>query len=131
MAFTCINEIEIEGGTDEERGRAASIVLVSDSVDEDSSSRDVRGQTIVLRFQSIDDLPEGELASIAAEFPGLAFTLLYFSLDGEFFGYTRTGAKGEAAESEDFDDATRDTVGHRHDGDGIAFVRERYGLPRA
>ena len=57
--------------------------------------------------------------------------MLYFSIDGEFFGYSRSGAGGEGAESEDFGEDTRETVGRRFDGNGIAFVRERYGLRRA
>jgi hypothetical protein len=131
MAFTCVNEIEIDGGSEDERRRASDLILAADSADEDSASREERDLVLTLRFGSADGLPEEELASLAAQFPGLSFTLAYFSLDGEFFGYARAGAGGEAAESEDFDELTRDAVGRRHDGDGIAFVRERFGLARA
>jgi hypothetical protein len=131
VAFTCVNEIEIEGGSEEERRKAAKLILAADSADEDSASRAEGGASLTLRFESVDGLPEGELASLAAQFPGFSFTLAYFSLDGEFFGYAKAGAGGEAAESEDFDEGTRDAVGRRHDGDGIAFVRARFGLSRA
>jgi hypothetical protein len=130
MGFTCLNEIEIACGSEEERRRTADLVLAFDSVDEDSSSREERGQIIVLRFESVDDLPEDELALLAAQFPDLSFTLVYFSLDGEFFGYAKTGASGTAADSEDFAEDTRDIVGRRYDGDGIAFVRARYSFAR-
>jgi hypothetical protein len=138
MAFTCINEIEISGGGEKERGAAAALVLATESADEDSASRAEAESRLVLRFESVDGLPEEELASIAPQFPGLSFTLVYFSLDGEFFGYARAGelwpdgALGPSAEAEsaDLDDDARDMVGRRHDGDGIAFVKERYDLPR-
>jgi hypothetical protein len=131
MAFTCVNEIGIEGGSEAERRRAAELILAADSADEDSASRDEGGAFLALRFESVDGLPESELASLASGFPGLSFTMLYFSIDGEFFGYSKAGACGEAAESEDFDEDTRDAVGKRYDGDGIAFVRARFGLRRA
>jgi hypothetical protein len=131
MGFTCDNEIEIYGGSEDERRRVAALILALDSVDEDSSSREERGQVLLLRFKSVDGLPESELAGFAAQFSSLSFTLVYFSLDGEFFGYAKAGAAGDGAESEDFADGTRETVGKDHDGDGIAFVRSRYALPLA
>jgi hypothetical protein len=131
VTFSCINEIEIRGGTEEERAEAAKLVFASDSADEDSGSSRTGDMALVLRFESVDGLPEAELAAIAAEFPGLSLTLAYFSLDGEFYGYARAGAGGEAAESEDFEEGTREEVGKDHDGDGIAFVKARYGLERA
>ena len=132
--FVCENEIEIIGGTEAERGRAAGLILVLDCVDEDSStSSESAGPaaSLVLRFKSVDGLPEEELVALAPQFPELSFTLVYFSLDGEFFGYARSGAGGQAAESDDLDEAARELVGRRHDGDGLAFVRARYSLPRA
>ena len=67
---------------------------------------------------------------MAPQFPGLAFTLAYFSLDGEFYGYAKAGTEGSAAESSDFAEDTRDIVGRRYDGDRIAFVRAVYSLAR-
>lgn len=131
MAFTCVNEVEIEGGSADERRKASELILAADSADEDSAFREERGSVLTLRFDSVDGLPEAELSSLAAGFPGLSFTMPYFSLDGEFFGYSRAGAGGEGAESEDFDEDTREAVGRRFDGDGLAFVKERYGLRRA
>ena len=137
MTFTCDCEIEISGGTEEDRQKAAALLLEVDSVDEDSVSRWEGAQkesgnsgprTLVLRFESVDGLPEDELVSIAPQFPDLSLTLIYFSLDGEFFGYAKAGAGGLAAESQDFVQDTRDIAGKRHDGDGIAFVREAYSL---
>jgi hypothetical protein len=128
MAFSCVNEVGIEGGSAEERRKAAELILAADSADEDSASRAEGGAGLTLRFESRDGLPEDQLSSLAAQFPGLSFAMLYFSLDGEFFGYAKAGAGGEAAESEDLDEEARDAVGRRNDGDGIAFVRERYGL---
>ena len=139
MTFTCDCEIEISGGTEEDRQKAAALLLAVDSVDENSVSRREAAQkergnsgsrTLVLRFESVDGLPEDELVSIAPQFPDLSLTLIYFSLDGEFFGYARAGAVGPAAESEDFAEDTRDIVGRRHEGDGIAFVRQAYSLER-
>jgi hypothetical protein len=132
MAFTCRNEIVIRGGSEEERRRAAALILAVDSVDEDSASRDERPQALVLRLESVDGLPEDELRALAPQFPELSFTLIYFSLDGEFYGYARLQPAGEgaaeAAESEDFGEDTRDLVGRRYDGDVIAFVRGAFGL---
>jgi hypothetical protein len=130
MAFTCRNEIEILGGTEAERGKAADLVLAADCVDEDSAERGGTGSRLSLRLDSQDGLPEEELASIAAQFPGLSFTLVYFSLDGEFFGYAKLGASGGAAESADFAEDTRELVGRRYDGDGLAFVRANYAIER-
>ncbi len=132
MGFTCMNEIEIRGGTEAERGAAASLILAVETVDEESASREERASSLDLRFESVDGLPEDEVAAIAPQFPSLSFTLVYYSLDGEFYGYARSGAGGEAAaESEDFGEGTRDEIGRRHDGDGLAFVRAAYGLRRA
>jgi hypothetical protein len=146
MAFTCVNELEISGGSEEERRAASALVLAAESADEgtamlretEPAASGASGQAaplLVLRFQSVDGLPEEELAAMAPQFPALSFTLAYFSLDGEFFGYAKTGAGDSgpgaaAAESADFADDTRDIVGRRHDGDGIAFVKETYGLLR-
>lgn len=140
MAFTCVNEIEISGGSAEERGAAAALVLAVDCADEDSASREEvaagargagprgagrGGDALVLRFESADGIPEDELLAIAPQFPGLAFSLVYFSLDGEFYGCARAGA---AAESADFDEGTRELVGRRYEGDGIAFAKAALGL---
>lgn len=131
MAFSCRNEIEIAGGTEDERRAAAALLLAADCVDEDSASRSERGSSMALRFESVDGLPEEELKALAPQFPALAFTLVYFSQDGEFYGYAKAGAAGGEAESDDFDQGTRDTVARRYDGDRIAFVRAAYALSRA
>jgi hypothetical protein len=131
MAFTCDNEIEIDGGDAAERRAAANLVLASESVDEDSARRVESGGSLILRATSVDGLPEEELASLAIQFPGLSLTLVYFSKDGEFYGYAKAGPEESAAESDDFDEDTLDLVGRRHDGDGIAFARSRYSLGRA
>jgi hypothetical protein len=131
MAFVCLNEIEIQGGTVEERRRAAALVLAIDCVNEGAASQRETEARLSLRLESVDGLPEEELSSLASQFPDLSFTLVYFSLDGEFFGYARMGAAGEAAESADFSEDTRDIVGRRYDGDGLAFVRASYSLARA
>lgn len=131
MAFTCIDDIEIRGGAEDERRKAAAIILAAECVDEDSASRAERPDRLVLRLESVDGLPEDELAELAAQFPGLSFTLAYISLDGEFYGYTKVGPEGAGAESEDFADDTRDLIGRRHDGDVIAFVKATYGLDGA
>jgi hypothetical protein len=129
MAFVCLNEIEILGGASPERAKAAELILAFASVDELSLSRREEGEGFLrLRVESEDGLPEEELAALAPQFPELSFTLVYFSLDGEFYGYARRGAAGEAAESADFDEGTRDLVGRGHEGDGIAFVRSSYRL---
>jgi hypothetical protein len=138
MAFTSTNEIEILGGTEAERAAAAALVLGVDCVDEaTASTRDAaRAEPgkeprpfLLLKFESVDGLPEQELGPIAAEFPSLAFTLTYYSRDGEFFGYAKVGAEGDEAASEDFDEGTSDIVGRRYEGDRLAFVRERFDLP--
>jgi len=131
MSFSCCNEIEIAGGTPDERRASAALVLAADSVDEGSSSLTERPSSVILRFDSVDGLPEEELQSLAPQFPSLAFTLVYFSQDGEFYGYARAGAAGSEAESDDFDQETRDIVARRHDGDRIAFVKAAYALSRA
>jgi hypothetical protein len=128
MGFTSDNEISIVGGSEVERRRAALLFLAPDCVDEDSLSQGERPDALVLRFDSVDGLPEADLAFIAAQFPELSFALAYFSKDGEFFGYARAGAGGEAAESDDLDEALWEEVGRRHNGDGIAFVKEQYSL---
>jgi hypothetical protein len=138
MAFTCVDEIEISGGSEEERRRAAALILSAESVDEDSVSQREALQTggtqprpsLLLRLESVDGLPEEEIQALAPQFPDLSFTLVYFSLDGEFFGYAKVGAAGVEAESEDFAEDTREIVGRRHDGDGIAFARAAFPLAR-
>ncbi|MGA2547097.1 MAG: AraC family transcriptional regulator [Rectinemataceae bacterium] len=138
MVFTCVDEIEISGGSEEERRRAAALILAAESVDEGRASRretlQARGAqprpSLLLRLESVDGLPEEEIQALAPQFPDLSFTLVYFSLDGEFFGYAKVGAAGGAAESEDFAEDTREIVGRRHDGDGIAFVRAAFSLAR-
>ena len=127
MGFTCEIEVEVEGGAEAERRGAARLMLAAESADEDGAAQTEAGSTLRLRFKSVDGLPESELSSLAAEFPGLAFTMRYLSLDGEFYGYAKAGAGGEAAESEDFGEGTREELGRRFDGDGIAFVKDRYG----
>jgi hypothetical protein len=128
MGFTCDDEFEIRGGSAEDRRAAAALIIALDCVDEDSVSRAERDEALVLRLKSVDGLPENELMALAPQFPALSFTLVYFSLDGEFFGYARAGASGEGGDSEDFAEDTRDQVARRYDGDRIAFVRASFGL---
>lgn len=130
MGFTSTNGIEIRGGLAGDRRRAAELLLASESAGEEGVSQSETEASLFLRFESSDDLPEGQMAELAAQFPELSFELVYFSLDGEFYGYAKCGAEGEAAESEDFEDNTRDLVARRHDGDRIAFVRARFSLDR-
>jgi hypothetical protein len=128
MGFTCENAIVIRGGAEAERRAAASLLLAADSIDEDSVSRMDLPSELSLRCASVDGLPEEDISALALQFPSLSFELLYFSKDGEFYGYARRGSGGEAAESADFDEKTLDEVGRRHDGDGIAFARAAFGL---
>lgn len=139
MTFTCSNEIEVVGGTEAERAAAVALVLAVDSVDEATVSTrkveragpgEVPRPFLLARFDSIDGLPEEELGPIAALFPSLAFTLVYYSQDGEFYGYARAGAGDNDAASEDFAADTADIVGRRYDGDRLAFVKERFDLER-
>jgi hypothetical protein len=129
MGFTCINAIEIAGGSAEERRKAAELLLAADYADEETATMRDGGDSLELRYETEDGLPEDELPPLAMQFPDLSLSLAYLSLDGEFYGYARAGRGGESAESEDFDEGTREALGRRHDGDVIAFVRERYGLP--
>jgi hypothetical protein len=139
MAFTCMDDIEISGGSEEERRKAAAIILAAESVDEGTVSQreTVHAKietgsppSLLLRFESVDGLPEEDLQALVPLFPALSFTLVYFSLDGEFYGYAKAGAAGSAAESRDFAEDTRDIVGRRYDGDRIAFVRSVFSLAR-
>ncbi len=130
MGFTSTNGIEIRGGFASDRRRAAEILLAAESAHEDGVSERETESSLYLRYDSSDDLPEGQMAELAAQFPELSFELAYFSLDGEFYGYAKCGAEGEAAESEDFEEDTRDLVARRHDGDRLAFVRARFSLDR-
>lgn len=138
MVFTCSNEIEISGGSQADRLAAAALILAIDSVDEstaksrgaeESGAGGESRPVLLVTLESVDGLPEKELGAIAAQFPALAFTLVYYSRDGEFYGYAKAGAEGDAAESEDFAEDTADTVGRRYDGDRLGFVRATYGLP--
>jgi hypothetical protein len=128
MAFNCDCELEIGGGTEADRRAAAGLVLAADCVDEGGASRNAGASSILLRFTSVDGLPEDELAAIMPQFPELSLALVYFSRNGEFYGYARMGAGGEASESEDFDEGTLETVAADYDGDGIVFVRTVFGL---
>ncbi len=128
MGFTSENEIEITGGGAPDRRRAASLLTAAESADEESAAVHEAGERLVLRCRSVDGLLEEEAQSLASQFPGLAFLALYFSKDGEFYGYSRAGSGGGDAESADFDETTLEEVGRRHDGDGLAYVRERFGL---
>jgi hypothetical protein len=133
MGFMCDNEIEIRGGEESDRRKAATLLSVLDIVDEDSLSQSESPGVLDLRFRSVDGLPEEEAMALVEQFPGVAVTLAYFSKDGEFFGYSRSGAGGEdcAADSADLEEKDLGEVGKRFEGDGIAFVRERYGLKKA
>lgn len=131
MGFVCENEIEIEGCAEAERRKAASMLSALDIIDEESLSEEERPGCLELRFQSVDGLPEEEAMALAAQFPGLAVRLAYFSKDGEFYGFSRSGPEGDSAESADLEAADLDDIGKRHNGDGIAFVREKYGLRKA
>jgi hypothetical protein len=133
MGFTCINEIEISGLAEEDRRAAAKLLLAADYANDAAASlqdsqRAAAEPSLVLRFESADGLPEEEIATVAAQFPGLSIALAYFSLDGEFYGYARAGSSGVGAESEDFEEDTREVVGRRYDGNAIAFVKARFGL---
>jgi hypothetical protein len=129
MAFTSIDEIVIGGGSVEDRRRAAALILAADSIDDGAASREEGPELLALRFESVDDLPEEAIQALSPQFPSLSFTLVYCSLDGEFFGYAKAGPSGAASESEDFSEGTRDAIGRRYDGDVIAFVRATYSLP--
>ena len=128
MSFSCLNEIEIRGGSEEDRRRAASVLSSADYVDDESLSSSASAERLLLRYESLDGLPGDELAALGRQFPELSFLLVYASLDGEFFGMERSGSGGEAVESADFDDDTRELIGRRFDGDAVAFVRSRYSL---
>lgn len=127
MSFACDCELEIQGGAEADRRTAARIILAADCVAEELGASEAE-DSVRLRFSSVDGIPEDELASAAPQFPELSFALAYFSKDGEFFGYSRTGVSGQAGESEDFDDGTLEKVASQHSGDGIAFVRSFFGL---
>jgi hypothetical protein len=133
MGFSCRNEVAIAGGKADERNKAAALIAAEESVDEDSLSREEGDGYLSLRFESVDGMPEEEISILAAQFPELAFTLVYFSRDGEFCGYAKAGRESafSGAESEDLDEAALGEVGSRYDGDGLAYVRARYGLERA
>jgi hypothetical protein len=128
MGFVCENEIALKGGTETDRKKSAEILSALDIVDEGTLVREEKPSVLVLRFASVDGLPEEEAMGLAAEFPGLGVSLVYFSKDGEFFGFSRSGPDGDAAESADLEPKDLDEVGMKHDGDGIAFVKERFGL---
>ena len=132
MGFSCENELRVLGGATSDRQAAAALIGADAGIDEESLTRETAEASLVLRFRSLDSVPEELVASVAAEFPALTLTLAYFSKDGEFFGYARlghgAGGAGNEADSEDFDDHTLDEVGRRYGGDGTAFVRARFGL---
>jgi hypothetical protein len=131
MSFTCDCELTIKGGTPEDRRAAAAVVFAADCVEHGETARRERADSLLLRFASVDGLPEDELAVAAPQFPGLGFILVYFSKDGEFHGYARAGTEGDKAESEDLDEAALEKLASVHDGDGIALARAAYGLPDA
>jgi hypothetical protein len=137
MGFSCVNELEIRGGSAEERRSAAALATALDSVDDSSPSREEAPERLVLRFESVDGLPEEGVAAIAAQFPELSFTLVYYSREGGFYGCSRTGPEGSEAMSEDLEaeagEGGQGAYGapelfERYGGDGIAFARERLGL---
>jgi hypothetical protein len=132
MAFACENEIEIRGGEADDRRKAADLLFVLDIVDESSKSQRESPDALELRFQSVDGLPEEEAMALVEQFPALDVTLVYFSKDGEFFGYARSGPGGSdcAADSADLGEKDLDELGRSFNGDGIAFVRERFGLKK-
>jgi hypothetical protein len=132
MGFVCENEIVIRGGEESNRRKAAALLFVLDIVDEDSQSQEERSDALKLRFRSIDGLPEEEAMALVEQFPGIAVSLVYFSKDGEFFGYARSGAGGDdcAADSADLEEKDLDELGRSFNGDSIAFVRERFGLKK-
>lgn len=128
MGFTCENEIEIKGGTPKDREAAALLILAAESIDEGSAKRSEGPESLVLRCLSADGIPEEETVNLAGQFPGLSLSIVYFSKDGEFYGFARTGSGGDAAESSDLEAADLDEVGKAHGGDGISFVKARFSL---
>jgi hypothetical protein len=128
MSFTCDCELQIDGGGAADRRAAADIVLAAECVRDGGATRRETADSLAVRFPSEDGLPEDELAAAAPQFPGLSFTLVYFSRDGEFYGYARASEKGEADESEDLDESALETLGSKYGGNGIAFVRAAFGL---
>ena len=103
MGFACSNELEIGSGSPEERRRAAQLVPSLEAVDESSLAASERGELNVLRFSSEDGIPEEGVIAIAAQFPELTFLLVYYSRDGGFYGYLRTGPGGTDSGSEDIE----------------------------
>lgn len=130
MGFICENKVEIRGGEEVDRRKAAMIVTALDIVDDGSLSQEEKADALELRFQSVDGLPEEEAMALVEQFPGIAVSLVYFSKDGEFFGYARSGSGGSdcAADSADLEAKDLDEVGKNFNGDGISFVRQRFGL---
>ena len=104
--------------------------------DESSLAASERGELNVLRFSSEDGIPEEGVIAIAAQFPELTFLLVYYSRDGGFYGYLRTGPGGTDSGSEDIEAQSSAEDGdyempeafERYGGDGIAFARERFDL---
>lgn len=130
MGFSCLNELELRGGSPKDREAAAALILALDSVDEEAAARTESADELTLRFPSVDDVPEGTVDDLSGRFPELALSLCYFSLDGEFYGYALRGPAGSGGDSADFGEDTRAEVGTRYDGDGIAFVKATYSLRR-
>jgi hypothetical protein len=130
MGFVCENEIVIRGGEENDRRKAADLLFVLDIVDEGSKSQEEKPDALKLCFKSVDGLPEEEAMALVEQFPGIAVSLVYFSKDGEFFGYARSGAGGDdcAADSADLEGKDLDELGRNFNGDSIAFVRGRFGL---
>jgi hypothetical protein len=128
MSFSCDCELLIEGGSPEDRRAAARLVLAADCVEDGGGAPREEPTSLSARFASADGLPEDELAAAAPQFPGLGFTLAYFSRDGEFYGYAKAGTAGDEAESADFDERTLEALASTYFGDWIALIRAAFDL---
>ncbi len=92
MTFSCLNELRVSGASSGERGRALRVALAGDWGGEppDEADAEALGEDgLMIRFMSIDTIPEEGLRLVARDFPELAFFLLYISLDGDFCGLCR------------------------------------------
>lgn len=132
MTFTSRNELRLRGGTVDDRRAACAVLAAADWGGEPFGPEDAvdGGEELVLRFESVDALPDEAARELRIQFPELELLLCYVSFDGEFCGFLRGSGPEEAEGSEDFPDGQREALERAFAEDPAAYVRGRFEAAR-
>lgn len=126
MVFSVHNELRISGGEEAERRGALRMLAARDfgaEPPDEEAARPLEGGGLLLRFDSVDVLPEEELRAAALAFPGLDLGLLYVSLDGGFLGLLAAAAGELSDRSLDLEEEDARVLGRLGEEEFFAKAR--------